>query len=149
MYTLGIVRLCQEGSEGNLICTKLIFHFSRADEGFGAIFGDVILLSAGYALVILFVMLVLGRFSLIEHKVSRIKSFEILKLLKSRRNSQTQMTINITSPLKKDLYWVIDRRQLKYRKAVSGWWISNQRRPLIMGNSYFKNSDEVYVKVYI
>ena len=44
--------------------------FSRFDdEGYGAVNADVSLLTAGFILVFVFVILVLGRFNLLEHKV--------------------------------------------------------------------------------
>ena len=43
---------------------------SNSDEGGGAILDDLTLLSAGYALVLVFVTIVLGRFNMVQHKVS-------------------------------------------------------------------------------
>ncbi len=42
---------------------------SFSDEGGGAIFGDVQLLSAGYMLIFVFVTVVLGRFNCVQHRV--------------------------------------------------------------------------------
>ena len=39
------------------------------DEGYGAVNADVSLLTAGFIIVFVFVILVLGRFNLLEHKV--------------------------------------------------------------------------------
>ncbi|XP_013382604.1 protein patched homolog 1 [Lingula anatina] len=42
---------------------------TRSDEGGGAIFGDLTLLSVGYFLIIIFVAIVLGTFNCVEHRI--------------------------------------------------------------------------------
>ena len=51
-------------------------NFSNSDEGGGAILDDLTLLSAGYALVLVFVTIVLGRFNMVQHKVSNFDVFQ-------------------------------------------------------------------------
>ena len=46
-----------------------VLYSSFDDEGYGAVNADVSLLTAGFILVFVFVILVLGRFNLMEHKV--------------------------------------------------------------------------------
>ena len=48
----------------------IMLYFRFDDEGYGAVNADVSLLTAGFIIVFSFVILVLGKFNLVEHKVS-------------------------------------------------------------------------------
>ena len=51
-----------------------MLYFRFDDEGYGAVNADVSLLTAGFIIVFSFVILVLGKFNLVEHKVGALKS---------------------------------------------------------------------------
>ena len=71
---------------GVCVCVCVIFNLnwflcvcgSFSDEAGGAIKSDVVSLSIGYFIVILFVMIVLGRFNCMEQKVSIVRLFVAL-----------------------------------------------------------------------
>lgn len=52
-------------------CPFLVFLSSFDDEGYGAVNDDINLLSVGICIVLIFVIVTLGRFNLIEHKVTK------------------------------------------------------------------------------
>ena len=52
-----------------LLVYDSILYFSFDDEGYGAVNADISLLTAGFIIVFVFIILVLGKFNLVEHKV--------------------------------------------------------------------------------
>ena len=52
-----------------ILFTCICAYFRFDDEGYGAVNADVSLLTAGFIIVFVFIILVLGKFNLVEHKV--------------------------------------------------------------------------------